>query len=598
MPRDAAEAQLVAMLATMRHESFYVTGTFVDERLGVYVGWVARKGSFADSMPLRNARHNSVLVFSGEEYPQPDRISSLQHRGHWDADRPSYLLHEYEDDPTSFPVRLNGRFHGLMIDKASRTATLFNDRYGIHRLYYHDSKEAFYFGAEAKAILKVCPPLRSLSARGLGEFLSNGCVLENRTLFEGLHVLPGASAWTFRCGLLAGRRTYFEPREWEESATLEPEAYYQSVRQVFARTLPRYFNGHQPIGLSVTGGVDTRLILAWQRPADRSLPSYTFGGVYRDCQDVLLGRRLAHLSGQPHEVIRAGKDFLANFGRYAERAVYLTDGCADVSRSAVLYANEKAREIAPVRMTGNYAGEILRGLRAFKPEAIDSNVFSSDLLVEAERARRTFSDLRQCHPLSFIAFRQVPWHHYGLLALEESQISLRSPFLDNDLVSLAFRAPTRDSRDKSLCIRLIRDGDAALLRIRTDRGHHPGTSGRLTAALTKRFLEFTFKAEYAYDYGMPTWLARIDQSLSFMHLERLFLGRHKYYHFRVWYRDELACYVRDVLLDSRSLSRPYIERKGLQAMVEAHVRGSQNFTREIHKTLTLELLHRSLIDQS
>ena len=53
-------------------------------------------------------------------------------------------------------------------------------------------------------------------------------------------------------------------------------------------------------------------------------------------------------------------------------------------------------------------------------------------------------------------------------------------------------------------------------------------------------LEFTFKAEYAYDYGMPQWVARIDHVLSPLHLERLFLGRHKYAHYRVWYRDVLV----------------------------------------------------------
>jgi len=220
------------------------------------------------------------------------------------------------------------------------------------------------------------------------------------------------------------------------------------------------------------------------------------------------------------------------------------------------------------------------------------------LLSEAEQAKQTFAGQLQRHPLSFIAFGQIPWHHYGLLALEESQLTLRSPFLDNELVSTAFRAPTRDPRDKDLCIRLIGDGNASLLGIRTDRGHHPGKAGHLAAAISKRLLELTFKAEYAYDYGMPSWLARIDHLLSPLHLERLFLGRHKYYHYRVWYRDDLADYVREMLLDSRSLSRPYIERKGMQAMVHGHLKGDQNFTREIHKVLTLELVHRLLIDRA
>jgi asparagine synthase (glutamine-hydrolysing) len=61
-----------------------------------------------------------------------------------------------------------------------------------------------------------------------------------------------------------------------------------------------------------------------------------------------------------------GKEFLERFSDYAERTVYYTDGCADVSRSADLYVNEKAREIAPVRITGNYGGEVLRRVRQEK----------------------------------------------------------------------------------------------------------------------------------------------------------------------------------------------------------------------------------------
>jgi len=54
-----------------------------------------------------------------------------------------------------------------------------------------------------------------------------------------------------------------------------------------------------------------------------------------------------------------------------------------------------------------------------------------------------------------------------------------------------------------------------------------GNSGHLRSAISRSFLEFTFKAEYAYDYGMPQWLARVDRTFSRLRLERLFLGRHK-----------------------------------------------------------------------
>jgi asparagine synthase (glutamine-hydrolysing) len=589
MPRERAEPELMRMVESLYHHTSYESGTWIDESLGLYVGWVERKNSFSSEMPLRNERGDRTLVFSGEEFPEPGTARHLTENGHTlNIEGPSYLVHLSEDDP-AFPGGLNGRFHGLVANHTNGTAMLFNDRYGMHRIYYHESKEAFYFAAEAKALLAVRPELRSADDRSLGEFVACGCVLENRTLFENVHVLPPASAWVFQNGSLGRRGTYFEPREWEDQSTLEPESYYQTLREVFSRNLPRYFNGQQPIGCSVTGGLDTRLILAWHKTLSKSLPCYTFGGMFRDCRDVTVGRQAAELYGQSHEVIPVGNQFLSEFPQYAERSVYVTDGCIDVSHSADLYVNERAREIAPVRMTGNYGGEVLRGVRAFKPVEPCSGLFCPEFLSQVKRAKDTYYALLRGRPLSFAVFRQAPWHHYGLLALEQTQLSVRSPFLDNDVVRTVFRAPHSTFTNNDVSLRLIADGNAALRRLQTDRGFGGSTA-------SQKFLEFTFKAEYAYDYGMPQSLARIDHIFSPFHLEHLFLGRHKFYHFRVWYRDALAQYVREMLLDHRTLSRPYLDRTRLEAIVRGHLKGDRNYTLAIHKVLTLELVHRLFLD--
>ena len=259
--------------------------------------------------------------------------------------------------------------------------------------------------------------------------------------------------------------------------------------------------------------------------------------------------------------------------------------------------NELAQQIAPVRMTGNYGGEVLRQVRAFKPVSVRPDLFSSDVTSSLEQARETYRGLLDVHPLSFAVFRQAPWHHYGLMALEQTQVSLRSPFLDNDFVRTVFRSPKSALTSNDVSLRLIADGDPNMIRIRTDRGL-AGNSPGILAAATVGWLEFTFKAEYAYDYGMPQWVAQVDHILSPLHLERLFLGRHKFYHFRYWYREALAGYVRDMLLDSRSLSRPYLQRKTLEAIVQGHLKGDRNYTVEFHKALTLELQHRLFLDGS
>jgi len=588
LPRQQAEAELLRMVDTLRQESFHVTGTWSDEALGVYVGWVVQENSFAANMPVCSKRGDVILIFSGEEYSKRE-THTLK------ADRPSYLADRYEEDPT-FPSCLNGRFHGIVVDRARGTATVFNDRYGMHRLCYHESKEAFYFAAESKAILEVRSELREADPRGLGEFVTYSCVLDNRTIFKGIYLLPQASAWTFRSASLDQKKTYFDPSEWENQSPLAPEAYYQEMREVFSHNLPRYFNGHERIGMTLTGGLDTRAIVAWRNAVSGSLPCYTFGGMFRECQDVRVARRVANLCGQSHEVIEVSDKFLTRFPRYAERSVYLTEGGVDVSRASDLYVSERAREIAPVKIVGTYGSEIVCHAVMLEPAATAGGLFRRDFLPYIGQAQESYGELRHVHPVTFAAFRQSPWYHYGVLALEQSQLTVRSPFLDNDFVRTAFRAPKSDGADKDIRLRLIRDANPDLGRIRTDRGIG-GNSGHVIATMTRRYLEFTTKAEYAYDYGMPQWLARVDHLFAAFHFERLFLGRHKVCHFRVWYRDTLADYVRETLLDPRALARPYLEPKGLESVVRGHLSGTRNHTKEIHKMLTLELIHRLFLDR-
>ena len=594
MGRERAEPQLKRMVESLRHEAFYEAGTWVDETAGIYVGWVGKKNIFPGGRPIENGRGDKVLFFSGEEFSGSATTPFFEKNGHGPAAQPSSYLIERAEDANSFPASLNGRFQGLLVDNRAGTALLFNDRYGLHRLYYHEAADAFYFAPEAKAILAVRPELRTIDPGGLGELVSNGCVLENRTVFKDLSVLPPASAWTFSSGTIERKGRYFDPQEWEEQEPLELEAYYQQLRAIFTRNMGKYFGGDQPVGVSLTGGLDSRMIMAWLRAPAESVPCFSFGGPFRDCQDVSIARKVAKVCGQPHHTIPVGDEFLSKFGHYSERTVFLTDGCVDVMHSPDLYINEIARQIAPVRMTGNYGGEVLRSIRAFKPAEPPPGLFTAGFMSCIAQAKQTYVSLINVHPLSFSVFRQAPWHHYGLLALEETQLSVRSPYIDNDLVRTVFRAPKVTLSSNDISLRLIQDGNPALSKIPTDRGL-TADSG-VISALRHEYQEFTFKAEYAYDYGMPQWVARADHAFSALRLERLFLGRHKFYHFRVWYRDALANYVREMLLDSRALSRPYIERKTLESIVRGHLKGDRNYTTAIHKLLTVEHLHRLFID--
>jgi asparagine synthase (glutamine-hydrolysing) len=264
----------------------------------------------------------------------------------------------------------------------------------------------------------------------------------------------------------------------------------------------------------------------------------------------------------------------------------------DLSRSPDLYVNEVARQIAPVRMVGTYGSEMLLHSVMFKAEEPAPGLFRPEAMQQIQAGIENYGWVKRCHPVTFIAFRQSPWHHFGVLGLEQTQVAVRSPYLDNEVVKTVYQAPNSVTTNEECRLRLIREGNPALADLRTDRG----VGGRTSNMFLRGLLEFSFKAEYAYDYGMPQWVARVDHMFSPFHLERIWLGRHKVFHFRVWYRDQLANYVREMLLDKRSLARPYLEPEMVRTIVNGHLKGTCNFTTEIHRLLTLELTHRLFLD--
>ena len=575
------ESLLSRMLEPTLHGEMSPLCTYANPEMGIFFACNPVDGDQLPNFAWNKPRTIGCLI-SGDAF-----IAS--------SDPQVHLIHLYEELGLSALERLNGWFSGLLIDLQRRRAILFNDRYALRRIYIHEENCRVLFSNEAKSLLAAVPNSRQLDSRSLGEWLSCGCVLANKSLFRGVSLLPPGSAWIFSANGNLTKKTYFTADLWENQPLLSPSEFSERFGKIFCRVLGRYTNGSRPVGMSLTGGLDSRMIMAGAQTNGRKLPCYTFNGSYRDCVDVRIARKVAAACSQSHETISVGDEFLAQFPRLAEETVRITDGAMDVSGAAELYVNRLARQIAPVRLTGNYGSEILRRHIAFKPRALAPEIFSPDFNPHIITAASTYAEQAHGNPLSFIAFKQVPWYHYARFAIEQSQIIVRSPFLNNELVALAFQAPpvVHDSAVFSLGIGA--GSSPGLARIPTDRGF--SYSGhRITNQLRQTVEEFLTKAEYAYDYGMPNWLVRIDRALQPLRLERLFLGRQKFCHFRTWYKHELAGYVKEMLLDPRSRSRPYVDGNYLEASVNAHVSGRRNYTMEIHKLLSLELLHRALLD--
>jgi asparagine synthase (glutamine-hydrolysing) len=584
-----------SMVKCLMHEPFYVSGIYINEEFGLWSGWTCHKGAFAGCLPIWNEKKDICLLFSGEDFADQADVDALRRSGHeFASDDASYLVHLYEEMGYAFLEKLNGWFSGVLLDLREQKVVLFNDRFGVNRIYYHEDARGFYFSSEAKALLKILPGTRQLNLRSLGEVLSCEAVLQNRSLFSGISLLPPGSAWVFSRGEPVKKKTYFKQEAWESQPELSESDFYERLKETWTRVLPRYFRAKQSIGLSLTGGVDSRMILAWSPCPPGTLPCYTWGGKYRDCADVKIARRIAKLCRQPHNTILVGTEFLSQFHDLAEKAVYISDGTMDVTGSIDMYVQRLARQIAPVRLSGVCGGEILRRLVMFKPDHPRQGVFDPGLESSFRDAAETYADELKGHRLSFTSFKQAPWYMASKFTVERSQITYRTPYFDNDLVALAYQTPAKLLHNEP-ALRLIADGNPALGNIGTDRGLAFRSIPGVNRAL-HWYQEFTFKAEYAYDSGMPQWLARLDHMFAPLRLERLFLGRHKVAHFRVWYRDELSPWLKEILLDSGARSRPYLRANSVEEILRAHSTGQRNYTFEIHKILTLEFIQRKLIE--
>ena len=144
----------------------------------------------------------------------------------------------YECMGQRFVEKLNGLFSGVLVDKRTGEAILFNDRYGVNRIYWHQRDDETYFASEAKALLSILPDLREFDERGVAQLVTYGCTTAGRTLFRNIELLPNASLWSFKHGTFK-KRTYFSPHSWESQPALSVREFSVNFEDTFKRVVRR-----------------------------------------------------------------------------------------------------------------------------------------------------------------------------------------------------------------------------------------------------------------------------------------------------------------------------------------------------------------------
>jgi asparagine synthase (glutamine-hydrolysing) len=372
----------------MRHESSYVQGIQYAADCKACAGWIAHPNSFA-SRASGLTNNGLGLAFSGECFGEPG--------SHDDPNRPNTLLRGYRRKGPSFVRELNGLFSGVLLDTNTRRTVLFVDRYASERIYFYCADDVTYFASEAKALLAVLPELREFDPEGVADFLAFGSCLGTKTLFKGISRLPGSSLWIFNSGGTETRQTYFDPAEWENLELLTVKEFESAFMETARSVMPRYASANMKIGFSITGGLDTRMIAACLPEEVSDLICYTYGAASGDTLDVRIGREIATLLGISHRTLRVDSDFVSNFQSYLDRSVYISDGCSTALSAHELYFSRMAREIAPVRLTGNFGSEVLRSMSTLKPLSLAEGRGANEFGRHRHRRQRSpFFHTRGC----------------------------------------------------------------------------------------------------------------------------------------------------------------------------------------------------------
>lgn len=573
------------MSAAMLYESSYSEVLVSCPVVGACVG---RVGFVDGKAPDPAAAEASVIaVTTGDDVSGiPDRLSATIDAGLGPGARE--VMRAYECGPGEGLFNVPGIRAGFLVDQRRAKCLLFSDRYGRERIFLHSDGNRTFFSSEAKAILAVAPETRAFDPTGLAELLACGCTLDRQSLFRGIEVLESGTVLTFE-GPAVKRRRYFDQAHLERLELVSGKEFLEGFSESLRSAVNAFVRSAPKVGISLTGGLDSRMIMASLDAPPGSVPCYTFGSMYRTTGDVAVGKLVAACCGQPHRVLELGKGFLGSVRENLEQSVYVSDGYLGLSGAAELYVNRQARSMAPARMTGNWGGELMRGVRAFKYVMPKGGFITPELSKQMNESAAVFSTTTS-NPLSAALFHQMPFQGYGRYAIERSQVVMRSPFLADEVIRWLYQAPAavRESRAGAAAV-IGRRPD--LLAIPTDLGLL-GTGPSFIRRVSRRAL---IKAEYLTSHGAPDWLAMLSARLPGALMETRFLGVDKFQHFRFWMRHDLAGFVRETLIhDSNGDLRAWFDMPRVAQMVNDHIDGRANYTDEIDKLLTVALAQKTL----
>jgi len=313
--------------------------------------------------PMSNAEETVWVILNGEIYNFKELRAELEQRGHSFRTRSDteVIVHGYKEWGTEVFNHLNGMFGVAIWDAEKQRLVVARDAMGIKLIYYRIANGQMTFGSEIRPILAAENSKPTVDPVALNLFLRFRYTPSPLTIFEGIQKLAPGTMLIFEQGKYRVERWYNYTRIPFLSHTDEEEA-AQELLELYRAAVRRHLLSDVPVGILLSGGLDSGLLLALMNEQGGPWPAYTIGyGESFEDDELADAAETSRLLGARHVTVRLDR---AEFERSLPRIVEcLEEPIAASSIVPMYFVSQRARQDVKVALIGQGPDELFGGYK-------------------------------------------------------------------------------------------------------------------------------------------------------------------------------------------------------------------------------------------
>src|SRR5438128_1331320 len=351
------------MTQTMVHRGPDDEGYFISGPLGLGFRRLSIIDLAGGHQPMSDAEETVWVILNGEIYNFKELRAELEQRGHHfrtNSDT-EVIVHGYKEWGAEVLNHLNGMFGLAIWDVRKERLVVARDAMGIKLIYYKIANGQLTFGSEIRAIVAAGGSKPEVDPVALNLFLRFRYTPSPLTIFQGIRKLAPGTMLIVEDGHYHQERWYdytpipfSSPKEDEEATHELLELYRAAVR--------RHLLSDVPVGILLSGGLDSGLLLALMNEQGGPWPAYTIGYGETFADDELAdARETASLLGARHVPVKLDQ---AEFERSLPRIVEcLEEPIAASSIVPMYFVSQRARQDVKVALIGQGPDELFGGYK-------------------------------------------------------------------------------------------------------------------------------------------------------------------------------------------------------------------------------------------